>query len=458
MYKDYKFLNIPIIVYILFLAIFLRLYNLGVPSIWVDEAFSIWIAKADPHTLMTNISMDAHPPLYFIFLHYWIKLFGQSEFAARLLSVIFGLATIVVTYKFCNEIFEDKKYGLLTAFLLSISSFAIILTDTDVKMYSQLMFLTILSTYLLCKVMKKESLYLWLAYIVVSILNLYTHYFSFFVILSHMMYIVFEKANKDGAKKALCLAFIFLVSFIPWSKSFFEQIFVFRRGEHLGKTGVINLMSLSTDFFSAIYFKIPEWTAYIFTALILIVLIMGILMCLKYKNGNIIPLVFGVVVFIPFLISFVSGKHIFQSRYFSLILPLFLTLLACGVFCFKNKRVKYLIVLVFILFNLSSYYLYVNNSRYWKQDWRTVAKYVEEKAQNSDLILMQISYNSFPFNYYYKNNLLGFSLNVIPETGSNFSYVLNYPEEYFQKGGARQDGIDVFDEQQLNRIADSGQQ
>ena len=452
MIKDYKFFNIPIIVYIFFLALFLRLYNLGVPSIWVDEAFSIWIAEAGIHTLLTNISMDAHPPLYFILLHYWIKLFGNSEFAARLLSVIFGLAAIIVTYKFCNEIFNDKKYGLLAAFLLSISSYSIIFTDTDVKMYSQLMFLTMLSTYVLYKALKEESFYLWALYVIVSILNIYTHYFSFFVILSHIIYILVIKPDKDGIKRVLYPAFIFLISFIFWSNSFFKQIFVFRRGEHLGKAGVINFMGLVTDLFSTIYFKMPAWIVYIFTALILILLVKGILVCLRHKNSKIIPLIFGVVVFTPFLISFISGKHIFQSRYFSLIHPLFLILLACGILSFRNKFIKCLVILIFILFNLSSYYLYATDSRYWKQDWRTVAKYVEEKSKSGDLVLMQISYNIFPFNYYYKNNLLRFGLKATSEAGSNFSYALNYTEEYLKKGGVRQDGIDVFSEKQLNLI------
>lgn len=467
MTKDYKFLNIPIMVYIFFIALFLRLYNLGLPSIWVDEAFSIWVAKSNLCAVIDYVSTDAHPPLYFILLHYWIKLFGATETSTRLLSVIFGMGTLIFIYKLCNEIFRNKKYGIISSFLFAISSFAVIYTDTDVKMYSQLMFLTTVSTYLLYKAMKKESVYpvrkpvfsngvnLWISYIIISILNLYTHYFSFFVIFSHMLYILMARKNADGFKKVLYLIFIFLVSFIPWNNSFFEQFFISRKGEHLERSGIVNLLGLFNYFFSVINFKLHLWQSILFSVCILAVLTVGVLRCFKFEKGNIILPTFFTVLLFPFIISYMSYKHIFQSRYFSLICPLFFILIGCAVLAVKNKYLKWLIILSFATINITGCYLYLTNSKYWKQDWRTAAAYVEDKSKEGDTVLMQISYNIFPFNYYYKEGLAGIKLKDNPEGAGDLACDFIYSDEYIKKGGITQYGVDYYDEKYLNWIADN---
>jgi hypothetical protein len=84
-----------------------------------DEAYSIFLTAGDPrpawpttpfhpadvralytgHATLTQIAQnlrtgDVHPPLYFWTLELWRRLFGPAWFTARLLSVIFSLATL----------------------------------------------------------------------------------------------------------------------------------------------------------------------------------------------------------------------------------------------------------------------------------------------------------------------------------------------------------------------------
>src|SRR5215212_6160987 len=65
----------------------LRLYNLGGESIWWDEAYAIRVmSQPAPLEIIHLSSLDNNPPLYYLLLHYWMLIAGDSEVAVRLPS------------------------------------------------------------------------------------------------------------------------------------------------------------------------------------------------------------------------------------------------------------------------------------------------------------------------------------------------------------------------------------
>ena len=85
-----KFKKELILAVILFFGLFLRVYALGSESIWQDEGFSVSVAHMNLSELIATTAADVHPPLYYLLLHYWISIFGDSEFSCRFLSALFG--------------------------------------------------------------------------------------------------------------------------------------------------------------------------------------------------------------------------------------------------------------------------------------------------------------------------------------------------------------------------------
>lgn len=110
---------------IILIGLFLRVYHLQTQSIWFDEAFSVFESKMSlPQLVETVASVENSPPLYFVFLHYWMMIFGSSESAVRFLSALFGVLAIPVIYLVGRQLFNEEV-GLLSAFILAISSFNI---------------------------------------------------------------------------------------------------------------------------------------------------------------------------------------------------------------------------------------------------------------------------------------------------------------------------------------------
>ena len=48
-------------------------------DLWVDEALTVNIAKLPVHGIFDALRHDGHPPLYYLLLHGWMSVFGQSD-------------------------------------------------------------------------------------------------------------------------------------------------------------------------------------------------------------------------------------------------------------------------------------------------------------------------------------------------------------------------------------------
>ena len=113
----------------------LRILLLGSKGMWLDETFSVWLASHNVGELLRwTATVDQHPPLYYLLLHVWIALRGDSPYAVRLLSVLLGTATIPVIYGIGKRL-SDPLMGFAAAVLLAVSPFHIRFAQ-ETRMYT----------------------------------------------------------------------------------------------------------------------------------------------------------------------------------------------------------------------------------------------------------------------------------------------------------------------------------
>lgn len=118
---------------ILLTAAFLRLWQLGqVPnSLDWDEAslaynaYSIIETGKDEYGKLFPVVLrsfdDYKPALYSYLAAPFIKILGLSEISIRIVSAIFGIIAVFVTFVLVKELFNKKEIAFLSAFLLAIS-------------------------------------------------------------------------------------------------------------------------------------------------------------------------------------------------------------------------------------------------------------------------------------------------------------------------------------------------
>lgn len=127
------------------LGLALRLVGIGDKSLWIDEAFSVWMSTRPLGELWLNtVQIDAHPPLYYALLHLWIGP-DSGDASLRAFSALWGAATVPVVYLIGREV-GGKSVGLLAAVLMAISPLHVAYGQ-QARMYTMLTFFAVVSMY-----------------------------------------------------------------------------------------------------------------------------------------------------------------------------------------------------------------------------------------------------------------------------------------------------------------------
>jgi len=149
-----------LIILIFALGLVLRIYDLSAESLWYDESFSATISKKGVMELIKSVlsnGEESNPPLYYILLHFWVLVFGDSEFSLRFPSVVFGSVSIIAIYALGKLLF-NKRVGIIAALVITVSVFHIQYSQ-EARAYSMMALLSIISFYSLIKLTGRRSIF-----------------------------------------------------------------------------------------------------------------------------------------------------------------------------------------------------------------------------------------------------------------------------------------------------------
>jgi uncharacterized membrane protein len=408
-----------ILLLILSLGAVLRLVNLGSDSIWLDEAYSIQFAHLPlPQLLSETASSDVHPPLYYLLLHYWVALFGDSEAAVRSLSALFGLLSILIIYLVASLLF-NRATGLLSALLLALSLFHIEFAQ-EARMYSLLSLLSLLSLYLFLKLFDDEPRPLHLvAYIISTSLLMHTHVYGFFIIIAENLFFFSLYFSRRESFKRMFVRWLLaqaalVVLFLPWLTIMVRQFERVQHGFWIPQP-TLNFLRLTWMIYAG-----STLLSFLFIPLVALGLIPrretrgghsteegGAALSSSTRSAGfsvrekIVFLLLWLLspIVIPFVLSqFLSS--IYLPKYTIAASAAFLILAARGIMSSGGDRAR--VLLLGILLALS----FVNMRAYWsaphKDFWRESVSYFDRTARDGDLVLFHQESGQVPFQYYSK--------------------------------------------------------
>jgi len=102
---------------LLALAFAVRVPYLSRESLWADELFTVYWSQLDAGYLLgQGAHVETNPPTYYLLMHAWMRLFGNSELGVRLPSVLLSVATVVIVYTLARMLF-DRGTALLAGLL-----------------------------------------------------------------------------------------------------------------------------------------------------------------------------------------------------------------------------------------------------------------------------------------------------------------------------------------------------
>jgi mannosyltransferase len=133
-------------------AIITRLLGIASRPIWYDEAFAILFSEKGPAAMVAgtltttgSVAADVHPLGYYTLLWGWMRLFGESLVAVRLLSILAGLGIVAVIMLLARQLFNPPT-ALVAGALAALAPFQVHYSQ-EIRMYAFLCLWLMLATY-----------------------------------------------------------------------------------------------------------------------------------------------------------------------------------------------------------------------------------------------------------------------------------------------------------------------
>ncbi len=352
--------NIFIILFLVIIAFGLRFLYID-SALWYDEACS-WATSTDNAGIMHNLlNVDLqHTPLYFVILKFWMKIFGQSETVLRSLSLIFGALIVPFSYLVSKKISKNAIFSAL----ICAASPLLVLFSVEVRMYSLVVFLVMLSINFLIDFEQKQDKKSLLKLVATNILIPYTfvggilYNLSLFLCYSTYLY----KNNKNKFRQYLkfeIIEFLFLIPYFILITYYakMRSIFVI---SHEGVLKFAHIVDAIRNFFGATIEPNIYWVSngtyninFWFTILVIIpciYFIIGFIKSLKSEDKFVKTL--SCILFMNFILAIIFAifkVNVFTSRYIIYLLPPVIMLSIMGLFKKYNPKTLRVCLILFLV-------------------------------------------------------------------------------------------------------------
>lgn len=426
---------------ILILALCLRMYHLDSKVVWYDEADSI---AASTRTIAFYQDRErVYKPLYFILLKLWIGLFGVSALWLRMLSVIFGTASVYFLYLLGKEICEERL-GFLSAFLLGISPFHIYCSQ-QVRQFTLVTLLAVISLYFFTVYLKHQKFKYCVLNFFFNVLLITAYPYGIIFAASQMaiLYLAQVKHRNLFIGVFIIVLSLSLITIAVGSLSFIREItWWIPKPDLLTLKDIFSVFIMGGENYGLVRGSLCKEVYEEFESLRLVdtaglLLVLPLFMrgvCLLNKKDlirkGLIILFFFVTILVfavsCFIFNFLIIKHLI------IILPVFLLIVSYGLL---SLRKKLLYPALFLLIWISSFSLsgiYISDLNI---NWKHPADLIRSLGKKNDTIILATDKEIAPFLYYFRN----------PERTilSDINYCGKIAKGKF---------LDIFDEQQYKII------
>ena len=396
-----KIMKMKIVVWYLFIgatALTFRFLFLGRQSFGLDEAFSYWVARHSLTKIVDILHYDAHPPLFYMFLHFWEK-GGNSATYLRIPFALCGAINIILLY-FLGEEFLGKRMGYFIGGIWAVSFYAL-KYESWCRMYAPAVTFSLAATWFFWKAFKQPSLKSWGKYFIFAVLSIYTHYYTAFILLAHWIFLLFQKRWREASWGLICIT----VAYLPWFPVFFFQIGHKVSQTFPGASFTTSLVLLADPFWAKPFFTHSVWYL-ILGILDLLAWFFGLTMFAKNerKESMLFVLLFGIPFLIPLMITLFTPIHIFAPRYAIVFLPYFVFPIVKGL-SKLSSGVWVSFLACFLVINLFVTSLYFTSPVYQKQNFRLAAEKLRNALHPGTFMLVKQIGSLFPLAYYLPQDL-----------------------------------------------------
>lgn len=425
---------------IIILGLVLRLIFINKPDgLWNDEYIS-WMIASTPFAdgFIQSVKSQCHMPFYYLYLKFFMTLFGDSDLLLRLTSMFAGVLSIIAMYFVGRE--KDEKTAYACAGFTAISSFLIYYSQ-EVRFYSVLFFFSAMCLLYTLRCINYPHKKNFILCAIFNLLILFTHTIGFVFVFFNLIFSSLNLYNRY--KKVILTVWISmltggllltpLIIKVMTTKSF---------SQWWGHFSLSKIGFLFTDYFSPVltnltnapdnFFYAPK-LAFCMIAPALIAIGFIITALIKNKLNRELFAVASLTVFVLIAAS-LAGKLVFITKYSIEIYPILIYLACFGAAEADNKIIKNFLIGFYCLLTLG--YLTFNQYSAPKIRRAEGHKIVTDILNNmelkkDDIILLEY----YPQNRFEKYFDFSNYRTVAIDKGNFPQYLSNYTYEDTYKNG-----------------------
>jgi len=418
MNKLYQRINIPIIninislALVLMLNFILKIIYINALPLEGDEPFTVFFCQGTLPELIEMIKTENNPPLHFLLLSIWVKIFGISPFSVRFLSYLFSCFTVIYIYKIGSNFFSHFV-GFFASLFFTFSSLNMLFSH-EARVYSLFAFLTAGAFFYFLKCLKsKTANNNFIKLTLFNSLIIYAHFFGFIVLFIQVLTLIYIIINNKIEFKKFIYSYIavFLL-YLPYLIIFINRF--------LYSTSNGTWVSPPTDI-SALYFMLWSFCNVPFiTVLLIVFLLMALFIYLfkqKNKDINFQTILVLIWTFVPFIGMYILSFKVpmYLDRYLVFVSIGFYLIFALAIY---NLRVLLNIKYVYILSFAVSLLFIISFEPKKEIDKRKAnecaLKIKEIKEKNpSTLVILSPDYTFRTFSYHYNREYFNDYKNTI---------------------------------------------
>lgn len=392
---DISFLNnhkkkFYFLISIIILGLILRLYNINFEDFWFDEQASFLVA--DPklsiqETILLGKNQDNGTSLFFnLILKNFFELFGYNPDIGRFLTVFFGVVSIPAL---CYLTFQIKKNSgyLLVAFLSSVSWYLISYSQ-ELRPYSLLFLLSILSIIFFFKLIdedKKTKNLNFFLFVFFSSLAAATHIFFFIIIFSQFIFLILNKFEiKDYFYTKLFS--VILTPLIYLFVMYDSLILQIQLGNQDWWIQQVKLEFFINFFFSRYFGSKIMGLIYLLTLIYLITVQRKTILKLNKKYFFLLLILFFSY-FLPLTYS-LFRQPILTDRYIIFVLIPILILISSLIFEIKSQKIKIFLLILLLLSTVINNYIEIFQREVSKPEFKNTIKYIINSKTNNNIFVL----------------------------------------------------------------------
>ncbi|WP_265443156.1 glycosyltransferase family 39 protein [Acetivibrio straminisolvens] len=383
--------------------------GIGHETLWYDESYSAAIINHSIPDIIRITAADSHPPLYFIMLKIFSAVFGRSETALRLLSVLGVLALAALGTGPVRRVF-GKFTGMIYTFCVIAAPISVSIGQ-ETRMYTWAAFFVTASAlygYLAIQQGKTSD---WIKFGLTTLASAFTHYYALLAvtILNVLLFAwvllgFIIKKDKKNLTSYLITAGAVVLCYLPWIFILFNQAKRVSKSFWIPPITEDVLWQTLAYPFRAKFLKFRTAEIFLFVAAVLILwgLVLSII---KRKKEGLMSLL-ALLVYSLTLISAIVLSYIIRpllvERYIFPVTGVFILSFVYGISMLNSKRASIFACLALLFVSISQNQIIVTER--FNGPMKEVCDFVNESVTSEDVFIHTDEHTFGTFCYYYPDN------------------------------------------------------